>query len=66
MRSIANAAVAILSLLAAGCGGGGDAAGRGPGEAATALFRDGFKAVLVDASGKAIGSATGTNACKRW
>ena len=60
MRSIANAAIAMLALLAAGCDGGGDAAGRGPGEAATALFRDGFKAVLVDASGKAIGSVTGT------
>jgi Cu-Zn family superoxide dismutase len=54
-----RAVIVIFSLLAAGCGDQG-AAGRGPGEAATALFRDGFKAVLIDASGKAIGSVTGT------
>jgi Cu-Zn family superoxide dismutase len=59
MRSIGKTAIATLALLAAACGDQG-AAGRGPGEAATALFRDGFKAVLIDASGKAIGSVTGT------
>ena len=59
MTSIGKTVIAILSLLAAGCGDQGGA-GRGPGEAATALFRDGFKAALVDASGKAIGSVTGT------
>jgi Cu-Zn family superoxide dismutase len=58
MRLVDGAVVCALAVLAAGCGGGG-APGRG-GDPAIALFRDGFKAPLIDASGKTIGSVTGT------
>src|SRR6185503_8904344 len=51
MRLVGGAVVCALALLAAGCGGGG-APGRGGGDPAIALFRDGFKAPLIDSSGK--------------
>lgn len=59
MKSTGGTAICVLALLAAGCGGGG-APGRSEGDAAVALFHNGFKAPLIDDSGKTIGSVTGT------
>src|SRR5690242_25103 len=60
MKSPRRVLVCALALLAAGCGGGGGASRDSSGDAAVALFRDGFKAPLIDSSGKTIGSVTGT------
>ena len=53
-------AACALALLAGACGEG-SAPARDEGGAAVALFRDGFKAPLIDGAGKAIGSVSGTH-----
>jgi Cu-Zn family superoxide dismutase len=57
MKWISGAVACALAVLA-GCGEG--SAPDREGDAAIALFRDGFKAPLIDSSGKTIGSVTGT------
>lgn len=59
MKWTGGVVACTLALLAAGCGSGGSPARNGS-DAATALFRDGFKAPLIDSSGKTIGSVSST------
>jgi Cu-Zn family superoxide dismutase len=63
MKRIGGLVTSALALLAAGCSSAG-APARNGGDAAVALFRDGFKAPLIDSSGKTIGSVTGTRSEK--